>query len=347
MHTEFFLGANSGRGFRSFCDEFCSSDGDMLYLIKAGPGGGKSGFMRRIAQAAEAMGYDLEYILCSGDQDSLDGVYIPALKLGFADATAPHVAEPRRFGYDSCYVNLGQFCRRSYSEDIPRYQASYKSFYERAYALLNAAAAVKSAPIPGLITEAELDKCRKRAKSTVMRELGTKPHGSGKLRHRLISAISCRGEIVLSNTVNSLCKQIYLLDDRCGLAACYLETVIAEAQRLGESLTVCPSPLLPDKPEAVLLPERSLGFVSSAVMRLNAPYRHVRLDALIPDERLRQCRPELRRAEKTYRALIDEAVLNLSRAKRQHDLLEAAYRPYMDFEALTGFTDEFAERLLG
>ena len=74
MHTEFFLGANSGEGFRSFYNGFCRGDGDMLYLIKAGPGGGKSGFMRRLGQRAEAMGHKVEYILCSGDPDSLDAV---------------------------------------------------------------------------------------------------------------------------------------------------------------------------------------------------------------------------------------------------------------------------------
>ena len=40
------------------------------------------------------MGYDAEYILCSGDPDSLDAVIIPSLKLAWADGTAPHALEP-------------------------------------------------------------------------------------------------------------------------------------------------------------------------------------------------------------------------------------------------------------
>ena len=88
MTTEYFLGANSGDGFASLYGGFCCAPGDFLYIIKGGPGGGKSRFMRRIGRSAEERGLDVEYILCSGDPDSLDGVYIPELSLGFADGTA-------------------------------------------------------------------------------------------------------------------------------------------------------------------------------------------------------------------------------------------------------------------
>ena len=81
-NTTFFLGANSAQGFYSLYSDFASRPGDMLHIIKAGPGTGKSTFMRKIGQAAEERGYEVEYIICSGDPDSLDGVYIPALGVG-------------------------------------------------------------------------------------------------------------------------------------------------------------------------------------------------------------------------------------------------------------------------
>ena len=36
---------------------------------------------------------DVEYVLGSGDPDSVDGVYIPAWHTGYVDGTAPHVIE--------------------------------------------------------------------------------------------------------------------------------------------------------------------------------------------------------------------------------------------------------------
>ena len=107
----YFLGANSEDGFASLYGGFAAAGDDRLHIIKGGPGTGKSGFMKRIGAAAEKAGLDVEYVLCSGDPDSLDGVYIPELRQAWVDGTAPHVGEPRCFGADADYVNLGQFCR--------------------------------------------------------------------------------------------------------------------------------------------------------------------------------------------------------------------------------------------
>ena len=74
MAVEFFLGANSAHGFHSLYGDFASSPGDCLRLIKGGPGCGKSSFMRKLAESAEAHGFEVVYILCSGDPESLDGV---------------------------------------------------------------------------------------------------------------------------------------------------------------------------------------------------------------------------------------------------------------------------------
>lgn len=86
-----FLGANSRKGFYSLYEELASPEaGDFLWVIKGGPGCGKSTFMKRIGKAAEAAGERVEYIHCSGDPDSLDGVWLPDRKLGYVDGTAPH-----------------------------------------------------------------------------------------------------------------------------------------------------------------------------------------------------------------------------------------------------------------
>ncbi|MCQ2420706.1 MAG: hypothetical protein MJ118_06190, partial [Clostridia bacterium] len=74
-----FLGANTAKGFYSLYDSFCSGPDDFLWVLKGGPGCGKSSFMRKIGKAAEDAGLDVEYVICSGDPDSLDGIYIPQL----------------------------------------------------------------------------------------------------------------------------------------------------------------------------------------------------------------------------------------------------------------------------
>lgn len=342
--VKYFLGANSGNGFYSLYDGFCAGEGDYLHLIKAGPGCGKSSFMRRIAEAAEKKGYAVEYILCSGDPDSLDGIYIRELKCGYVDATAPHIIEPRHFASDSDYVNLGQFCSNPPHGEIEQYSAKYKSYYKRAYSLLRSAAEISCAPFPSLVDDTEIIQIKSRARSSVNRSIGM-PCGSGKIEKRFIHCISCVGELVLTDTIDVLCKQMYLLDNKLGLAKHYLQAVIDEANRRRDDIIICPSPILPDVPEAVIFPTQQIGFVASDIYTAKRPWRHARLDAMISSEKLRAHKAELKQANKIYDCIIDSACLNLAEAKRWHDELEKVYKPYIDFAALDEFTEKEIKKL--
>ena len=102
----YFVCANSSRGFYNFFDSNLQGV-DHLYILKGGPGTGKSTLMKRIGADFYDLGYDVEFIYCSSDPHSLDGVLIPQLKVGIVDGTAPHVIEPTAPGAVEQYVNLG------------------------------------------------------------------------------------------------------------------------------------------------------------------------------------------------------------------------------------------------
>lgn len=348
MSVQFFLGANSGDGFYSLYDSFASAPGDRLHLIKAGPGCGKSTFMKKLASRAEEQGYAVEYILCSGDPESLDGIYIPALHLGFADATAPHILEPRLFAIDSCYVNLGQFCAGIESEKISEYTEKYRRMYKAAYGFLSAAKTIRKVQIPELISDSDIVLAENRAESALLRELGKKRGSTHEesITRRFIRGISCMGEVCLSGTVTKLCKRIFLVDDRLDLANAYLKRIANGVAERGENAIVCPCPLCPDELDAVLLPNHALGFVSASAMQAKDPWRHVRLDALVAPDIVRAHRSELKAREKQYRSLLDGGIGYLKQAKKYHDMLEDEYKPHVDFAALSEFTEREARKLI-
>lgn len=88
----YFLGANSPTGFYSLYDQLIDpAAAEDIFILKGGAGCGKSSLMRKVARAMEDKGLAVEYIQCSGDPESLDGVVIPALKTAIVDGTAPHV----------------------------------------------------------------------------------------------------------------------------------------------------------------------------------------------------------------------------------------------------------------
>lgn len=353
MKTEFFLGANSGAGFYSLYDGFCAGSRDFLHVIKGGPGTGKSGFMRRIGAAAEKAGLNVEYVVCSGDPGSLDGVYIPALHTGWVDGTAPHVMDPVMFGATGDYLDLGAYCdtaaTRARRSEIAEFNTRYKALYATAYSRLSAAAA--AAPCPaGLIAEGEIAAARRRALSACAREL---PHSAknltpGKVSRRFLSAYTCEGRRFLTSTLTTLCKRIYTLDDRLGLAEPFLETVLGEAVSKGVDAIVCPDPLTPQRTEALLLPSLSLGFLAlrgDTEMELE-PCRHLRLDAIVPSEKMRPLRARLRADERTRRDLLSAATDSLAQAKALHDELEKVYNPYVDFPGLKARAEEEAAKII-
>ena len=105
---QYFLGANSPTGFYSLYSELLPPEtASVIYILKGGPGCGKSTLMRQVAQQAAQAGETVEYILCSADPDSLDAVVLPRLGAALVDGTAPHVVEPKYPGAVEQYVNLG------------------------------------------------------------------------------------------------------------------------------------------------------------------------------------------------------------------------------------------------
>lgn len=93
--TNFFLGANSGSGFQNLFSEIMDPETAFdIMILKGGPGVGKNTFMREIGRTMEQAGADVEYLWCSGDPDSLDGIVIPMLRCAVCDGTSPHGTAP-------------------------------------------------------------------------------------------------------------------------------------------------------------------------------------------------------------------------------------------------------------
>ena len=90
-YIQYFLGANSPAGFYSLYDQLLPAQtARSIYILKGGPGCGKSTLMHAVAQTLSRAGAECEYILCSGDPASLDAVVFPGLKAALVDGTAPH-----------------------------------------------------------------------------------------------------------------------------------------------------------------------------------------------------------------------------------------------------------------
>ena len=328
-----FLGSNSAEGFHSLYRDFAAGEGDFLHVIKAGPGTGKSTFMRRIGQAAQTAGQPVEYILCSGDPDSLDGVYLPALKTAWVDGTAPHTLDPEVFGVTGDYVNLGAFCDskilRRHNAEIQDMQHAYRGHYRTAYGYLAAAGQLhrmRNAPE----ISAETEQAIARSVRTVSKELfPTAADAAGsRVVKRFLRAISCQGNLILWETLRSLCSKCCWLENESGLANQFLTQLIHSATAAKVTTIVCPDPLCP---------ELQTGFITCG-----EDWSPAADEPILPLDRFAPNHPASDRSatQKTEQLLIRAATQELAQAKAKHDKLEQFYRPALDTTALNRFTDE-------
>ena len=337
-----FLGANAPKGFTSLYSEFTDPSRGRLNILKGGPGCGKSTFMGKVAEYAKNLGLSAEEIRCSGDPDSLDGVYIPAWRVGYVDGTAPHVIEPVCPGGTDLYLNFSAFYDETALKDktaeIHNAFAAYRKEYARAYKWITGAEHVRSAALTPYAVPEVRSAVEHRAEKLASRLLRGNENDTE--TRRFLSALTCKGKITLWETADALAKDIVTLDNTYGLAPMFLDTLYSKAKKRGLSRIVCPDPMEPDKIEHLILPDISLGFVSATpeTPYPGTPFRHLRLDAMVPDKIVQQNRPAFRRAAKLHRSLIGEAVSVLDRANCLHDDLEKIYRPHVDFDALQSFT---------
>ena len=101
-----FPGNNSIRGFFSYYDSNLR-EAERVFVLKGGPGTGKSSLMKGLAAEFLEKGCDVELWRCSSDPDSLDGIWIPHCGAAVVDGTSPHVVEPRYPGVKEEIVDLG------------------------------------------------------------------------------------------------------------------------------------------------------------------------------------------------------------------------------------------------
>ena len=347
-----FLGANSGAGFFSLYDQLLNGRLDDLLIIKGGPGCGKSSFMRAVTNELSAAGWEPIFVNCSGDPDSLDGVLFPAQRVAMVDGTAPHVLEPTYTVATESYLDLTRFydvaATKARREEIVARTDAYRAAYADAYRALRAADAVESERRAAAWGAMDFDRLARRCDRVARRELRGGGDKRGRLDRAFLGGLTHKGELCRFDTVAALCPRICVVSDSYGFASDALAKLGEAAAEAGFDVLLCPNPDRPREAMHLLIPALGLAFVTSAA-RLpyeGEAYRRIRADAMAESKLTRADKARLRLLDRIERSLRDEAVAALSRAKREHDALEAAYNPCVNFDGVYALAKREAERLL-
>ncbi len=351
--THYYLGANSGEGFVSRFDELdCMLGLSKKIIIKGGPGTGKSRMIRRVAEHYEELGKSVEYIHCSSDPNSLDGIIVDELGICVADGTAPHVLDAELPGIRDSIVNTGDFwdekVLKDQEEAVKDIQKRIKYEYNSVYRALKGAERLKSDNFNLVETYVKREKLKSFTQRLIKKELPFSDNPSPYYYRRYLSGITPEGVLVFWNTVRSLCNRIFVIKDEYGTGRHILEDLRTSAILRRQNVIACLCPLYENEvTEHLLLPDLGVAFVTSNLHHSFEGdfFKAINMQRFYDVEGVRGHRNRLRFNSKTASALIDKACEMLSGIKLLHDRLEGYYVKSMDFLKLEGLTKSVIDRL--
>jgi len=344
MHTEiprFFMGTSTKNGFYGFPRDYYETDpAAHAFLIKSGPGTGKSTLLRGVAADFRKTGETVEEILCSSDPDSLDGIYFPARRVCVFDATAPHILEPREWGLKEEIISLGDALDTEalvkQREEIARATAQNTAAHARARRLLAGVSELFADRVTlseTALNPSAVSHIAARLAETELKKPATPCALTGTQR-RFLSAVTPKGLLTCFDTPAALCPRVILLDDPFFAAvSALLEQLKSAAERRGLPAILCPHPLSPDRIAHLLLPSAGVAFVSAEKGgEAFSPTRKLHLKRCYEQAALNTNKNRTAFEKKCEHALLSAAVEALAEAKKTHDFIEIPYKSAMNFK---------------
>jgi hypothetical protein len=347
-----FPGGSTSQGFYSYYRYILPEDAKRIFIIKGGPGTGKSDFMKKIAQEMLRLGYDIELHYCASDFDSLDAIVVENLRVALMDGTAPHITDPKFPGAVEEILNLGEYWDtvelEKNRDEIIECSKRVSSHFARAYRLLAAAK-----PVMDDIEE-KYGTCMEYGGVNLIAEEWAKEifdgwpvtAAPGKERHLFASAYTPGGYIDYSDTLIENVQRVYCIEGHPGTGKTRLLGRLAgSAADRGVRVEYFHYPLKPHKLHTIVLHELGIAVTCSTGAKERAD-RRADLNAFLNPSKLERVTEYLSRDVDVYGRIIDEAVSAILDAKRAHDDLEKYYAANMDFEAVDRLRDRVLERML-
>ncbi|EIT87343.1 hypothetical protein A374_00689 [Fictibacillus macauensis ZFHKF-1] len=347
----YFAGGNTAYGFYSYFENNLQ-DLQRLFILKGGPGTGKSTLMEQLGVRFEQQGYDVDYIHCASDNGSIDGVIFPQIQVGIVDGTAPHVIEPTLPGIKEEYVNLGEAWDRAsllqHREEISRFVQENQRGYECAYAAFNEALHIHDQWEGIYIDNMDFTKADIVMKTIAQRFFSHKLEKTSKRVDRYLGAATPNGAVdFVPNLTEDVPTRLFIKGRPGSGKSTMLKALTEKAMSAGYDVEVYHCGFDYNSLDMIIAREAGFAIFDSTAPHEYFPSRDgdeiidMYAAAITPgtDERYQD---EITHYSEQYREKMNEAIAHLGSAKKAHDGLEALYMMAMDYEKVDQITENIA-----
>ena len=352
IFPKYFLAANACGGFYSeFNNSYSAAEGWKAYIIKGGPGTGKSSLMKKAAAKAIEKGLPIELFPCSSDPSSLDGVAFPTKKVIFLDGTAPHIIEPKYPAVCEQIVNTGDFWNdgllRGREKDLMELTDINKAYHKKASQYITAAGQIAKYNYGVSLTATDIDKTYNFGFKLAKTHIPKKSVG-GSESVRFLNGYTPEGFVFFGDTINLVTKHQIVISDKYGAVSSIIFSAIRDyAKQCGYKIITIKNSLLPeDITDHIIIPELSLAFCrESNEMPIINKERRIHARRFTSADIISKNRQKLSFNRRIVKELLIKATENLKAAKAIHDQMERYYIDIMDFEALDKYTEKIITML--
>ena len=338
----FFASSNGYDGFNSYFDNvFSSRNFERVFVLKGGPGTGKSTLMKKIGAYGESMGYYVETILCSSDANSLDGVILKSNNKSIAvlDGTAPHERDAIIPGATDEIVNLGEGWKtsmlQSRKSEIFDLNSKKTRYYKLAYDNLNLSSIFDRKTSAEIAKYYDFKKASE-AITALCKEVYTS--GDGKRNIRLISSFSKDGYKRL-DTLENISDRVIRVKGKFGSEKIFLSLLRADFQKTDMDFTMFPSPFDKNTVEAIFVEGKKI-----AIIAVDTDECDINTLDFLDKSALEDAKDELIDYRRIRDYFIEKARRHLEKASEVHFKLEEIYTPAMDFLILEEIKDTLIEK---
>ncbi len=346
----FFASANTENGFVSHFDRtFNNEDIKKLYILKGGPGVGKSTIMKKAAITAEKKGLTAVCYHCSSDPKSLDGVLIKEKGLAIIDGTAPHVFDPIYPGARDIIINLGEAWDlnklEKSIEKIKELTGRKASCYKTAYRLLKASRGFdqeKTDIGKMCLAQGKMHRAAKRlAEKCIAKKCQTE---NCSLEYFLSNAVSCDGRVRFF-TCEKQAETLYFVKDSKNMAAAFFNLLFKLLEQYAEKIYIGTDALNPERITDIYVPETKTCIsmydedYCAALERSSMQYKVINIARFIDADIYKQYKAKYRFAERCFETLMHEAYFYLAKAGSYHAELEKIYGSCTDYEKVSHLAD--------
>ena len=312
--NHYLASANTGQGFVNYFEYILDkTKPSFLYILKGGPGTGKSTMLKKIAEYFYENGEPIEYFYCSSDASSLDGIRLTAHNIAIVDGTAPHTTEASLPSVNEKIINLGECI----NDDIVQHKTVLNQLKNQKQNLYNSVYKYLAIAQESMLCALESCPIDLSYSQNILKKLDLKPFDkTGTVRHLFINFWGTKNKSTLAKTNNF--EKTFYLDDNILSINENMQALSGKFIKLGYDVVMFHNILHPNFASALFLPQLNIFINSREKNNATSPSATIHFATSAEYQRL-VCK-------------------TLVQTKAVHKEIEKYYIDNIDFDELTRIT---------